>query len=423
MTLPKEPPVQIDSERVQSMLDQLHAIGQRPTGGVFRGVYSKPWREARDLIAEWMRAAGLTVTIDAVGNVRGRLSGRIEGTPIVAGSHFDTVPDGGKYDGQLGVIGAINAVDALRRQFGQPQRTIEVLAACEEEGSRFHCNFWASRGLLGLIGADEPDKLVDFEGTTMAAAMRDAGLDPARVADAKTQPFGAFLELHIEQGPVLERLQNELEPDAKRIVGAVTAITGTGRFHVTLTGQPDHSGTMPMIGRRDALLGMAEIALAMRELALGVGHPAVMTVGHVDIVPNIPNVVPGVVKFTIDARHPDGAVLSRMMAAARLCCIAAAETRNLDVEVDEIWVQPPVQMAPEIVERVRQAIAANGFQPVDIIAGAGHDAQIIGRSFPTAMIFVISKGGRSHCPDEFTTAEDCAAGVQVLADTMHGLAY
>ncbi len=423
MTLPQEPPVQIDADRVQSMLDQLHLIGQRPAGGVFRGVYSEPWRRARDLIAEWMLGIGLDVTIDAVGNVRGRLAGRSDGPPIVAGSHFDTVPDGGKYDGQLGVIGAITAVDTLRRQFGQPLCTIEVLAACEEEGSRFHCNFWASRGLLGAIGADEPDKLVDFEGITMATAMREAGLDPMRVAEAKTSPFGAFLELHIEQGPVLERMQNALEPGAKRIVGAVTAITGTGRLHVTLTGQPDHSGTMPMIGRRDALLGMAEIALALRELALGVGHPAVMTVGHIDVVPNIPNVVPGLVKFTIDARHSDDATLRRMMAAARLRCIATATARQLVVEVEEIWVQPPVQMAPEIVDRVRASIEAIGFQAVDIIAGAGHDAQIIGRTFPTAMIFVISKGGRSHCPDEFTTVEDCAAGVAVLADTIRGLAY
>src|SRR5919204_4924512 len=364
------PQVAIDGARIQAMLDELHAIGRGPSGTTFRGLYSPAWRQARDRIASWMSEAGLDVSVDAVGNVWGHLAGREPGPPIVAGSHFDTVPDGGKYDGQLGHIGALVAVDSLRRQLGQPRRSLAVLAACEEEGSRFNCNFWASRAITGAIGPNEPFELRDFEGALLADEMRDSGFDPSRVAEAATDQIGAFLELHIEQGPVLMRMAEAAGPDAPRIVGAVTAITGTGRLLITLKGQPDHTGTTPMLGRRDALLGAAEVALAVREMALGVGHPATMTVARMEIVPNIPNVVPGEVRFSVDARNPDHRVERQLMAAATQRAQDTARARGLECTVEEVWDQPPTQMAPEIVELVRQSIAGRGYQAVDIVAGA-----------------------------------------------------
>jgi allantoate deiminase len=415
-------PIEIDSARVQSMLSELHAVGAGPTG-TFRGVYSAPWRQAQSRIKAWMEAAGLDVRVDAVGNVWGHLDGREPGPPIVAGSHFDTVPNGGKFDGQLGHVGAVVAVDALRRQLGQPRRSLAVLAACEEEGSRFHCNFWASRATTGAIRPDEPNELRDFEGALLADEMRACGLDPARVADAAVPELAAFVELHVEQGPVLERMTNELPPGSPRLVGAVTAITGTGRIHVTLTGQPDHSGTTPMAMRRDALLGAGEVAQAVHDEAVRVGHPAVMTVGWLEVSPNIPNVVPGQVRFTIDARHPDAAVHRRLLDAGARICREVAARRNLECQAEEMWTQPPVAMAPQLVGQVRTAIERCGHRPVEIVAGAGHDAQVLGRKWPAAMIFVVSQGGRSHCPDEYTTPEDCAAGVQVLAETLRSLAY
>jgi allantoate deiminase len=423
ITLCRMTTIAIDSARVQAMLDELHAIGARAEGGTFRPVYSPAWQQAQARIAGWMAEAGLTVRIDAVGNVWGHLAGRETGPPIVAGSHFDTVPNGGKYDGQLGHIGAVVAIDALRRTLGQPRRPLAVLAACEEEGSRFHCNFWASRAITGAIERHEPSALRDFDGVPLADAMRACGLDPARVADAATNDVAAFLELHVEQGPVLERLAAASPAGAPRIVGAVTAITGTGRLHVELVGQPDHSGTTPMTMRRDAFLGAAEIGLALRDEALRVGHPAVMTIGQLALEPNIPNVVPGAARFSIDARHPDAAAQRGLMDAARRICRDVADRRALEPRLDETWVQPPVQMAPELVGQVRAAIARCGYQPIDIVAGAGHDAQVLGRRFPAAMIFVVSQGGRSHCPDEYTTPEDCLAGVEVLAETLRALAY
>jgi allantoate deiminase len=416
--------VEIDGARVQSLLDELHAIGRRPVGGTFRGLYSEAWREAHARIKGWMAEAGLEVRVDAVGNIWGLVPGREAGPPIVAGSHYDTVPDGGKYDGQLGHVGALVAVEALRRQLGQPRRSLAVLAACEEEGSRFTCNFWASRAITGAIGADEPYQLRDFDGVLLADEMRASGFDPARVAEAATNEIGAFLELHIEQGPILGRMADAAGASAPRIVGAVTAITGTGRLLVTLTGQPDHTGTTPMPGRRDALLGAAEVALALREMALGVGPLARLTVARMEVFPNIPNVVAGEVRFTVDARHPEPAVELQLMESARQRAHDAARTRGLECRVDELWNQPPVQMAPALVETVRQSIAALGYRPVDIVAGAGHDSQLLGRRFPTAMIFTITgNGGRSHCPDEYASPEDCQAGVEVLAEALRRLAY
>lgn len=178
-------PVAVDAGRVQAMLDELHRIGLRPSGGVFRGVYDPSWRRARDLIAGWMGAAGLAARVDAVGNVWGHLAGREPGPPVASGSHFDSVPDGGKYDGPLGVVGAIVAIEALRRELGEPRRPLAALATCEEEGSRFPAGFWASRAILGRIGPDEPERLRDADGVSMAAARllacRSTQLDQAGV--------------------------------------------------------------------------------------------------------------------------------------------------------------------------------------------------------------------------------------------------
>jgi allantoate deiminase len=415
--------VKIDGNLIQARLDELHLVGRRENGGTFRGVYSPAWLEAQRRIANWMREAGLDVRLDSVGNIWGLVAGREPGPAIVTGSHYDTVPNGGKYDGQLGHIGSLVAVQSLRDQLGQPRRSLAVLVTAEEEGSRFNCDFWSGRSLTGQIRAEEPWQIRDFDGVLLADAMTEVGLDPTRVGDAATDQIGAFIELHIEQGPVLGEIARR-ESGNGRVVGAVTAIIGTGRWQVTLTGRPDHSGTTPMLGRRDALLGAAEIALALRDMALGVGHPAVMTVGRLEVSPNIPNIVPGEVRFTIDARHPDRAVQRQLMAAARQRVQDCARARDLACQIDDLMDQPPVQMAPDLVQTVRDAIVATGHRPVDIVAGAGHDSQIIGRRFPAAMIFVVTgNGGRSHCPDEYASPEDCLAGVEVLAETLRRLAY
>ena len=413
----------LDGSRIQSMLDQLHEIGRRPGGGVYRGVYDEAWQQARELIRGWMQDAGFDVREDAVGNLWGHVAGREAGPPVAAGSHFDSVPDGGKYDGPLGLVASIVAIEALVKQHGAPRRPLVALATCEEEGSRFHAGFWASRAILGRIEPADTERLRDHDGVTMAEALRGAGYDPARVGEAKAE-LAAFVELHVEQGPRLERVVGAAShvSQVSRPIGVVTAITGIARAFVTLRGQPDHAGTAPMEGRRDALLGLAEIAPALREQAVAAGNPAVLTIGQVEVLPGAPNVVPGEVRFTIDARHPDEATLRRLAEGAVARCREAAERQGLGCEAELTRLSPPVQC--RLAHEVRAAAEAHGYRPIDIVSGAGHDAQALGTGgVPTGMIFVVSQGGRSHCPEEYSTPEDCLAGASVLAETLRRLAY
>ena len=383
-------------------------------------MYDPAWRRARELIAGWFEAAGLETRVDAVGNVWGRLAGREPGPSVVSGSHFDSVPDGGKYDGPLGIVGALSAIEELRAEHGPPRRTREALALAEEESSRFRAGFWASRAILGGITADEPELHRDLAGVTLADAMREAGLDPDRIPGARRDDIAAFVELHIEQGPWLEKNAAE---DGPRPVGVVRAITGLARGVVTLTGRADHAGTTPMTMRSDALLGLAEAAPALRQLALDAGHPAVVTIGRVDLTPNATNVVPGRVRFTLDVRHPNEETLGWLVDEAASRCREAAARHGLGCEVEVHRLQRPVHTAPELVEVIRQSVLARGYRPIDMVSGAGHDAQALRALFPTAMLFVVSREGRSHSPLEYSSPEDCLAGVEVLAETLRRLAY
>ena len=237
-----------------------------------------------------MAEAGLEARVDAVGNVWGLLAGREPGRRSWPGSHFDTVPDGGKYDGQLGLVGALVAVEALRGQLGQPRRSLAVLAACEEEGSRFDGNFWASRAIIGEIGPDEAERIRDFDGVRWPTRCASAGTTrPARRGRRRrSRPSSSCTSSRAGAGAA----GRGGRPGRARSSARSPPITGTGRLQVTLRGQPDHTGTTPMLGRRDALLGAAEVALALREMALGSAtRPA--DVARLEVIPNIPNVVPG----------------------------------------------------------------------------------------------------------------------------------
>jgi allantoate deiminase len=242
----------IDPSRLQARIDHLGSIGAHPNGGLYRALYTDSWAEAMALLRTWMEQAGLAVRFDAVGNLWGRVEGT-EGGPdvksVITGSHVDTVRQGGKYDGALGVHMAIAAVDALLQACGRPKRPLEVLVTCEEEGSRFNCSFWGARAVVGRIGADEPSRIVDGDGMTIGAAMQARGFDPARIHEAERHDLGAFVEAHIEQGAILE---NEGLP-----LGVVSSITGQHWMKVTVSGVQNHAGTTPMDLRHDALVGAA----------------------------------------------------------------------------------------------------------------------------------------------------------------------
>ncbi|HEU5431345.1 MAG TPA: hydantoinase/carbamoylase family amidase, partial [Thermomicrobiales bacterium] len=315
-------PIQIDPAEVERRIFNLARFGAVGETGVARAVYTPEWVAAQDQIAAWCEEAGLTVRRDAVGNVWGRLAGTEAGPPIVTGSHIDSQTPGGRYDGALGVIAGVIALSALREQRGAPRRSLEVVSLCEEEGSRFpSAGFWGSRAVLGLIPDDLPERVVGYDGTTIAEAMRAVGLDPARIPEAKRDDIAAYIELHIEQGPVLEQ---EGFP-----VGIVTGIAGIRERRVEVRGRADHAGARPIDLRLDPMDGAAAMIAGVIGVAKRRGRPAVTTVGRIVVEPNFPNIVPERVEFTIDARHPDPATRLEMYAEQEALMRRIAAERGL----------------------------------------------------------------------------------------------
>jgi len=350
-----------------------------------------------------------------VGNVWGRVEGSRGGRAIVTGSHIDTVRGGGALDGALGVVAAVEAVTSLVSAYGRPVRILECVAICEEEGSRFSTNFWGARAIADRIDAGEAERVRDADGMSLADGMRAIGLDPANVASAIRRDIDVFVELHIEQGPVLEEHGPRL--------GVVTTIAGTAHLEVTVRGQPDHAGAMAMTRRRDALLGASAMTLAIAEVALRMGHPAVATVGTIAVEPAQVNVVPGVARFTVDARHTDPAARAELVNEVTNACKVIGRERGLEVEVRTVRDRPPVRLDPRVADILRRACSAAGVEPRDMASGAGHDAQVLAAAAHAGMIFVPSIDGRSHCPDEATAAEDVILGARVLATALRELAY
>jgi allantoate deiminase len=404
----------VDPTEMKRLVETLGVIGEQPGGGIIRHVYDPAWVAARQQLADWMRAAGLAVREDAVGNLFGRLEGESVRT-ILTGSHIDTVQLGGRYDGALGVLSALAALRLLKDTAGKPKKSLEMVALCEEEDSRFHANFWGTRGILGLISAAEMDALRDEAGVSIGEAMTAVGLDPELYADAIRDDLDAFVELHIEQGRILF--------DEGRPLGIVDAITGLYRFRATVEGRTDHAGTTPMDLRRDALQAAAQIAREMTAIVEKAGRPAVITNGWWDVLPGAWNIVPGLVHFSVDLRHPDEAVKQRLAAEIRRRGEQIAADRGVSLNYSVVSDVPPKDMDSEVKAHLHAAAEACGVQWIPMISGAGHDSQVMATRVPTAMLFVPSFEGRSHSAAEFTTPEDAARGATVLAAALHRLAY
>jgi len=408
--------VDVDAALVERYIFDLARHGAHGETGVWRTVYSPEWVAAQKEVGDWLRDAGLEARQDAVGNVWGRLEGTGGGPSVVTGSHIDSQNPGGRYDGALGVIAAVVAGRSLREQFGPPRRPLEVVSLCEEEASRFHAtNFWGSRAIIGTIGPDEPERIVGYGGETIGEAMREIGLDPARIPEAKRSDIGTWIELHIEQGP---RLEDEDLP-----VGVVDAITSITHYVVELVGRSDHAGARPMQGRLDPMAGFAEIVDAVIGVALDTGAPAVTTIGRVHVEPNIPSAVPDKVTFTLDSRHPDQRAVEAQHAEQERLMREIAERRGLQVSWTKPLDLPACPCDPGVVEALEQSARDQGIPFRRMHSGAGHDTQNIAKLANVAMVFVRSKDGRSHTPEEFTSVEDAVAGIRVLAGALHALAY
>ena len=394
----------IDRALLERRLDELYAIGAQPDGGTYRPLYGPAWAAAGDLVERWLKDGGLKTRRDAVGNIWGRAGDR--GKSIVTGSHIDTVRRGGRLDGALGIVAGLTAVEALLKQRGEPRRPLEVVAICEEEGSRFPTNFWGSRAIIGAI--DTPD-------AAMAAAMRERGLDPARIATAARDDIDTFVELHIEQGAVLEASGTPL--------AVVSAIVGTAHLEIAVTGRPDHAGTTPMDMRLDALAGAAAMIQAVESIAKSLGKPAVATVGKLAALPDQINVVPGKVVFTVDLRHSDLGGRRALEERIRSLCATISQERRLGLAIRTLQEKPPVVMHADVRQLLTRAAQACDVQATEMVSGAGHDAQVLAARCKVGMLFVPSIGGRSHCPEEATSPEHLLLGTTVLTKALELLAY
>ncbi len=404
--------LEITAAEMQRLIEGLGSIGEQPGGGIIRPVYSPAWVAAQRQLADWMREAGLQVHTDAVGNLFGRLDGESPRT-VLTGSHFDTVKLGGRYDGALGVLSALAALRALAHQ-GKPGKSLEVVALCEEEGSRYHSNFWGTRGILGLIEGRELHDLIDDEGVSIADAMRSVGLQPEHYHQAVRNDLDEFVELHIEQGRILY--------DEQRPLGVVSTITGLYRFLATVEGRTDHAGTTPMDLRRDAFQAAAEMALAMTTIVGRKGRPAVVTTGYWDVQPGAWNIVPGRVRFGVDLRFPDEAVKQRLATEVRAAADEIATRRGVSVSYELVGDVPPCDMDSNVRAAIEGAADELGVPFISMVSGAGHDSQVMATQVPTAMLFVPSHDGRSHSAAEYTTPEDAARGATVLAHALQQLA-
>lgn len=407
----------IDPRQIQRFVDELSQFGARGETGVARLVYTPEWSAAQDQVAAWMEEAGLRVERDAVGNVWGYLDGSGRETAIIAtGSHVDSQNPGGRFDGALGIVAGIAALATLRQRHGQPVRTLAVVSLVEEEASRFAtANFWGSRAIIGRIGPDDAKRLRGYDGVTMAEAMRDAGLDPARIPEAKRDDIETFIELHIEQGPFLDR--EELP------VGIVEQITGYRQYLITLEGAANHAGTTPMDMRRDAMAGAAEIISGVIDTAHRMGRPAVTTVGRLHVAPNERAVIPRQVSFTVDARSPLPEQRELLLQRHEALMHEVADRRDLALTIRVDSDRLPVASDPALVAAIVAAAAEAQIPAKQMTSGAVHDTMQLAEIARIAMIFVRSRGGISHSPDELTTPEDAAAGTEVLARTLYRLGY
>jgi hydantoinase/carbamoylase family amidase len=400
---------------IAASLDDLARIGADPGGGVTRVAWSPSLLEAYDWVGGRMRDLGLEVEVDAAGNLLGRWEAG-SGTAVLVGSHLDTVPRGGRLDGAFGVLAAVHAVAELRREGFEPERPVWIVAFMDEEGARFNAALFGSRAFVG----DDVTSLgerVDAGGTTLREAMATAGFELDRAADAhRVGGVGAYLELHIEQGPVLEAEDVEL--------GLVTSIVGLRGYRVRLTGQANHAGTTPMRYRRDALAGAARILLALRDAARAgadAGTGATANVGKLEVHPGGANVVPGLADFTIDVRSPTPAGLQELEALVAETVASVAREEGLTAGVEQTFALDPLQLDPGLVAVLERAASAVGASTRRMPSGAGHDAMLVGRHVPAAMLFVPSRGGISHSPAEDTDARHLELGTQALVAALREL--
>lgn len=405
--------LRIDGQRLWDSIMSIAEIGPGEHGGSCRLALTDEDREGRDLFIRWCEQIGCTISIDDMGNIFARRAGRNNDiAPIVAGSHLDTQPHGGKFDGIYGVLAALEAVRTLHDNNVATEAPVEIVVWTNEEGSRFAPAMIASGVYAGLFEKDYAWSRSDSEGKTLGEELQRIGY----MGDSPcgNHPIGALLEAHIEQGPILEADNHQ--------IGVVIGGQGQRWYDITLKGQDSHAGSTPMPGRRDALVAAAEVILKLQRLALEFAPYAVATIGEMSVMPNSRNTIPGEVFFTVDMRNPDDEVLANMDKKFRSLVADCVSKHRVKSDINEIWHNPSVKFDPVCIAAVTNATRALGYGYQEMVSGAGHDACQVCRVAPTSMIFVPCKGGLSHNEQESANPEDLEAGGNVLLQAMMELA-
>jgi N-carbamoyl-L-amino-acid hydrolase len=401
--------LQINPQRLWDTLMETARIGATPKGGICRLTLSDLDRQVRDWFRTQCETLGCTVIVDEVGNMFARRHSKNPALPPIAmGSHLDTQPTGGKFDGTLGVLGALEALRTLHETGYETNAPIEVVNWTNEEGARFAPAMLASGVFAGVFTADYAYSRTDRDGKTFSEELARIGYKGSEKADGHT--LAAMFELHIEQGPILEA--------EGRKIGVVQGVQGVRWYEVTVTGQDSHSGTTPMTLRRNALIGAACMIERIDAIARTHAPHAVGTVGLIENRPNSRNVIPGEVFFSVDFRHPEEAVLDEMEAELRTALAEVLLPMQLTYSEARIWQSTPVKFAPELIDCVRIGAQKAGYSTRDMVSGAGHDSVYVSRVAPTTMIFVPCAGGISHNEAESTSFDECAAGAQVLLNAV-----
>jgi len=396
--------MRIDRARLQASIEELGRIGATERGGLTRLALTDEDKRGRDLLVRWMRQAGLRVSVDQMGNIFGERAGQPGQPPVMMGSHADSVPTGGKYDGQLGVLCGLETIRVLNDHRVRTRHPVTLVIFTNEEGARFQPAMIASGVMAGKIPLEDAYNARDKDGLRLVDELERIGYLGSE--PCVPRPIRAYLELHIEQGPFLE--------EEGLSIGVVEGIVAIAWSRVTIHGVQDHAGPTPMRIRHDALVAAAEVVGGVRAIAREIGGELVTTVGNLTVTPNIPNAIPGRVTLSIDMRDPSDAALDRARGMLDRVVREACAREGVRYELEHYWRVPATPFSPDVVGAIERAARATGSGFRRILSGAGHDAQYMAAIGPTGMVFVPSRGGRSHCEEEFTPIEDIEHGANTL---------
>ncbi|MFQ5998801.1 MAG: Zn-dependent hydrolase [Candidatus Bathyarchaeia archaeon] len=404
--------LRVNGARLKRSLLELGRIGGTKRGGVHRLALTDDDRRARGLLVKWLKGCDLDVRIDQIGNIFGRTKGS-HSSPILVGSHIDTQPLGGKFDGAYGVMSALEIVRTLRDGKIKPPRPIEIVSWTNEEGARFSPPLIGSGVFAGKFSPEYAYSLKDNEGNLLVDELKKIGYR-GRTLPAPHEKIQSYLELHIEQGPVLE---------AKTMsIGVVKGILGIVWLEVFIAGESNQAGPTPMDSRKDAILASADMIRAVRNIAQKAGPDVVSTVGLITAAPNSPNTIANRVRFTVDIRSWDEGRVDKALNMLKSDVRAAALREGVSFKIRKIWRARHVQFDSKVISTIRNVAQTFGYKHMDIVSGAGHDAKFLSEICPTGMIFVPSVNGRSHCEDERTNWKDLENGANVLLHSTLALA-